>query len=283
MYSDQIKLKIEEEFGQKIVHSSMLAGGSIASSWKLELEKGESKVLKINPKKEMVLTETYGLKELAKSGEIKVPKVELSEGDWLVMEFIQSGQKNADFFQEFGRSLARMHRHESGSYGLEIDNFIGETPQLNTELRHSWVDFYFENRLHYQVNMALEKGAPHKLMDTFHAIETNVKELLKESQERPCLLHGDLWSGNYLVDSKQSPVLIDPAVYYGHREAELAMTRLFGGFDPEFYSAYQEEYPLQEGHKERVPLYELYHVLNHFNLFGGHYFDQSLELMGKYI
>lgn len=283
MYSEQIKTKIEQEFGQKVVHSSMLAGGSIASSWKLDLENGESKVLKINPKEEMVLAETFGLKELAKSGEMRVPKVEISEGDWLIMEFIQSGQKSSDFFQRFGRGLANLHRHESGSFGLEMDNFIGETAQLNTEHRHSWVDFYFENRLHYQVNLALEKGAPHKLMDTFHAIESNVKTLLKESKERPCLIHGDLWSGNYLVDSDQNPVLIDPAVYYGHREAELAMTKLFGGFDPEFYEAYQEEYPLQDRYKERLPLYELYHVLNHFNLFGGHYFDQSLELMGKYL
>jgi protein-ribulosamine 3-kinase len=283
MYPDHIKTQVQDHFGHKIQHSSMLAGGSIASSWRLDLENGLSYVLKINPKKEMVQAEADGLNELAKSGEVRIPEVCLYEGDWLVLEFIASGTKDPNFFSKFGRQLAKMHRHESGSFGFERDNFIGETPQLNTEHRHSWVDFFWENRLHYQVDLAMRKGAPHKLLDTFHSIESVAKEHLNQSLERPCLIHGDLWSGNFLVDSDQKPVLIDPAVYYGHRETELAMTKLFGGFDPNFYRAYEEEYPLQEGYQERLPLYELYHVLNHYNLFGGHYLDQSLELMGKYL
>ncbi len=283
MYSDQIRNIIEDELGSKISHSSMLGGGSIASTWKLESESGGSYVLKINPKREMVKAEAIGLKELSKSGEIRVPAVHLYKDDWLLMEFIDQGKKDADFFKSFGQQLARMHRYESGSYGFLDDNFIGETPQLNSEHSHSWPDFYCQNRLQFQVDLALSKGAPHKLLDTFHSAIGRMRELLEESQERPCLLHGDLWSGNFLVDADQQPVLIDPAVYYGHREAELAMTRLFGGFDSVFYEAYHEEYPLSDGHQERVALYELYHVLNHFNLFGGHYLDQSLELMAKYL
>jgi fructosamine-3-kinase len=282
MYPDHIKIQIQDHFSQNIQHSSMLSGGSIASSWKLDLENGLSYVLKINPIKKMVQAEVDGLNELAKSREVRTPKVCHYQSNWLVLEFIAPGRKNSDFFSEFGRKLAKMHRHESVSFGFESDNFIGQTPQLNSEHRHSWVDFFWENRLHYQVDLAIQKGASHKLLDTFHSIESIAKEHLNESLERPCLIHGDLWSGNILVDSNQNSVLIDPAVYYGHREAELAMTKLFGGFDPSFYKAYEEEYPLKDGHRERLPLYQFYHVLNHYNLFGGHYLDQSLKLMGKY-
>ncbi|TNF30490.1 MAG: fructosamine kinase [Deltaproteobacteria bacterium] len=282
MYSDQIRTTIETHLDEKIEHSSMLGGGSIASTWKLDGEKGRSFVLKINPNRAMVVAETQGLKELSKSGEIRVPKVFLYKDDWLLMEHISQGKKDEAFFTTFGAQLAKMHRHECGSYGFEEDNFIGETPQINLEHRHSWVDFFLQNRLVYQIERALSKGAPHKLKDNFLRALPTIRQLLEESTERPCLLHGDLWSGNYLVDKEQLPVLIDPAVYYGHREAELAMTRLFGGFDPSFYEAYEQEYPLQAGHQNRLPLYELYHVLNHYNLFGGHYLDQSLEILAKY-
>ncbi|MCO4792790.1 MAG: fructosamine kinase family protein [Bacteriovoracaceae bacterium] len=283
MYSKQIKTEIQEYLGHDIVHSSILSGGSIGSTLKLDMSDSRSYVLKINPKIEMVKSEVDGLNELRKTGEIKVPEIHLYKDNSILMEYIRPGSKSEHFFAKFGQALAKLHRHESGSFGWESDGFIGSTPQINTEFRHSWVDFYWQNRLVYQVELALLKGAPKKLKDRLVAMESNSRELLLESALRPCLIHGDLWSGNFLIDDSGEVVLIDPAVYYGHREAELAMTKLFGGFEDSFYTSYNDEYPLPPGFEDRLGLYELYHVLNHYNLFGGHYLDQSLDLMAKYI
>ncbi len=145
-----------------------------------------------------------------------------------------------------------------------------------------WPAFYLERRLRFQVELAAEKPGGEALTRLLYAAEPRIVSLLEAAIEPPSLLHGDLWGGNYLVDEHGDPVLIDPAVYYGHREADLAMTRLFGGFNRGFYEAYEEALPLAPGHGERLPLYQLYHVINHFNLFGGGYLDQAKRILERY-
>jgi fructosamine-3-kinase len=151
------------------------------------------------------------------------------------------------------------------------------------EEKNDWATFYFNKRLLYQYDLADKNGF---VDSTFKSLFLNLKSCLPEvldgSEEVPSLLHGDLWGGNFMVDSKGAPVLIDPAVYYGHREAEMAMTNLFGGFDPDFYEAYNTEWPLKPGYQQREAVYTLYHVLNHLNLFGSAYRSQTLALLKQY-
>ena len=167
------------------------------------------------------------------------------------------------------------------------DNFIGHTLQLNipnNEQATNWTKFYFENRLLYQFKLAESRGlSSASLKNAFKQIENKIEAIIKTNDTVPALLHGDLWSGNYLADKNGSPVILDPAVYYGHREADLAMTKVFGGFSPSFYEAYHETYPLADGHEYRENIYKLYHILNHLNLFGMGYHGQAISLLQIYL
>ncbi|MCD8262177.1 MAG: fructosamine kinase family protein [Bacteroides sp.] len=165
------------------------------------------------------------------------------------------------FFREFGKKMARLHRYTTERFGFYEDNFIGTTPQLNLpDSREAidWSEFYLNKRLNYQFRLALQNGyISSRLENEFSLFTERIRPLLEESAELPALLHGDLWNGNFLADEEGEVVLIDPAVYYEHREAELAMTLLFGGFSPEFYQAYQQEYPLHPAWQQRVHLYKM--------------------------
>jgi fructosamine-3-kinase len=145
-----------------------------------------------------------------------------------------------------------------------------------------WPGFFLQRRLRFQVRLAREKGHGSELERLLDRAESRIFELLGAAIEPPGLLHGDLWGGNFVVDDQGEACLIDPAVYYGHREADLAMTRLFGGFDTSFYQAYDEALPLAAGHEERLPVYQLYHVLNHLNIFGGGYYEHSRRILQRY-
>ena len=172
-----------------------------------------------------------------------------------------------------------MHKYPVGEqFGFPEDNFIGSTPQLNG-YRDAWCGFYLENRIDYQVEMSGDRS----ISESWRKLRGLVPELLEGTEEPPSLIHGDLWAGNVISGPEGQPVLIDPAAYYGHREMELGMTRLFGGFTEEFYSAYDVEYPLKPGWRGRMNLYILYHVLNHFNMFGGGYRSQAVGLMNSYL
>jgi fructosamine-3-kinase len=237
--------------------------------------------------------EAHGLNELAAAGAIRVPEVLVVSTDALVLEYIPQGGKPPGFDSEFGRSFSKLHRFQGRACGFFEDNFIGSTPQPNQPAGASWSnaddphgqlwpDFFIERRLRFQVNLAQQNGYGHELAALLDQAEARLRELLSAAPEPPTLLHGDLWGGNYLVDDQGRPCLIDPAVYYGHREADLAMTRLFGGFGESFYSAYEECHPLQEGHGERLRLYQLYHLLNHLNLFGRSYYGESHQILRYY-
>ena len=180
-----------------------------------------------------------------------------------------------------------MHRNSSESFGFYEDNFIGSNIQINIPEAgeaESWPDFYLNKRILFQYKLAEKNGySTDELKNVIHRIESKIHDILKGSEEPPALLHGDLWSGNYIVDESGTACLIDPAVYYGHREADLAMTRLFGGFSQEFYESYMDTFPLPDNHKERENIYKLYHALNHLNLFGNGYYNTSLALAKTYL
>ncbi|RZT96059.1 fructosamine-3-kinase [Ancylomarina subtilis] len=280
--------KVEDWAGQKVVSARPVGGGCISKSELLTFEKGSTCFIKTACSASDVFEkEAKGLQELKKAGCIRVPEVLFVDKDCLLLEQIHIGEQGSDFFSNFGRQLARLHQYGALRFGFPQDNYIGATPQINTCNKveaENWCDFYYNKRLLYQYKLAEEKGlAGEELKNGFILLENRIEEILEGSEEKPALLHGDLWSGNFLCDSQSKACLIDPAVYYGHREAELAMTRLFGGFHASFYSAYQKSYPLPQGYDYRQNIYMLYHVLNHLNLFGTSYYGQAVKLLWSYL
>jgi fructosamine-3-kinase len=223
----------------------------------------------------MFEAEAEGLRELARTGAIRVPKVEkvgIENGQaFISMERIErSHRESAD--AKLGEQLAQLHRATSTHFGWHRENTIGLTPQKN-DACDNWIVFFRERRLRYQLDLL---GIQTPLLD-------RLEPLFCGHDPQPSLLHGDLWGGNWFTASTGEPVIFDPACYYGDREADIAMTYLFGGFGSAFYAAYEAAWPLNEGHHRRRDLYNLYHVLNHANLFGGGYLRQARELIEKLI
>ena len=270
-----------------------LGGGCIADAAVAEFADGSRVFVKrAAGMPGMFECEAAGLRALGATGAIRVPRVLAVSSDALVLEMIEAAPRRRHFFENFGRRFAVLHRHRGKSCGFPLDNYIGATPQPNQPLAGPWEGageddgagwpaFFLERRLRFQVRLAAARGGD-ELVRLLDRAEQRIRELLGSAPEPPVILHGDLWGGNYIVDETGEACLIDPAVYYGNREADLAMTRLFGGFERSFYDAYNEELPLAPGHEERLPIYQLYHVLNHYNLFGGGYFDQSRRILRRY-
>ncbi len=277
--------KLEKILNEKIVSSSTLGGGSIANSFVIQTESGKKHFVKIYGNNRVILqNEANGLNELTKSKAIRIPKVIAVTDDFLLLEFIETGRRERGFSEIFGKQFAKMHRTTSDKFGFYENNFIGSTPQINLPEGNSWIDFFWENRLLYQFKLAEQNGHVNsEFRNLINELEKQLPSIFNGTEEKPTLLHGDLWSGNFMVDENSNPVLIDPAVYYGHREADLAMTKMFGGFDSKFYSAYNEEYPLPDDWEYRINLYMLYHVLNHLNLFGSGYYSQAISIIKKYV
>ena len=197
---------------------------------------------------------------------------------YLVLEYIEM-QSGGDW-AELGKGLAQMHRLEAPEFGYTLDNTIGSTRQSNLNRTTSWVEFFRDSRLKFQFNLAEQKGNKLKGVDQ---LLDKLEDLLGGNSPAPSLVHGDLWSGNASFDSEGRGVIFDPACYYGDREVDLAMTELFGGFSSEFYRAYNEEYPLAEGYERRKNLYNLYHIVNHLNLFGSSYKGQAEAIIQSYL
>ena len=284
-----IKHKIESVIDDKIDSQRSISGGCINDAKIITTNSGNSYFVKTNSnsEKDIFLKEANGLRELAKANVIRVPNVIYADVDFIIIENIIPQTKAKLFWENFGRDFARLHKFTSKFFGFYEDNYIGSTPQLNipSEIETvSWVDFYFNKRLLYQYKLAEKNGfASEELRKVFFQLESKISSILIDCHAKPSLLHGDLWSGNFITDETGYACLIDPAVYYGHREADLAMTKLFGGFDTRFYSAYDEEYPLVAGYEYRENIYKLYHVLNHLNLFGSGYYHQALSLIKYYL
>ena len=296
---EKIKARIEKKLNSKIKSISSLSGGCISDAFKVTTDNGSNFFLKYNSSasNDMFIKEANGLKELAKANAIRIPDVLSFDEDYILLEFITTGSRNLpaaklwqagkNFFEEFGCKFAEMHKYNLESYGFYEDNYIGSNPQKNipdAKEKNDWVRFYFNKRILFQLELAEKLGnSTDALRKGISKLEDKIEDIIGNSKEKPSLLHGDLWSGNYMVDENGNAVLIDPAVYYGHREADLGMTKLFGGFSSEFYRAYNETFPLEDGYDYRENIYKLYHVLNHLNLFGGGYYSQALSLIKFYI
>jgi fructosamine-3-kinase len=270
-----------------------IGGGCIADARVATFEDGTRVFVKCAAgAPEMFRREAEGLRALAAAKAIRVPQVLAVDEQALVLEMIRQAPKKRGFAEAFGQNFAMLHRHRGKACGFPHDNFIGSTRQLNQPLDgpwdqaaddgSTWPEFFMERRLRFQVRLAASGGHGNELEHLLDRAEARIIELLSAAIEVPAILHGDLWSGNFIVDDRGEACLIDPAVYYGHREADLAMTRLFGGFEPAFYNAYAEAWPLAPGHEDRLPIYQLYHILNHLNLFGGGYFGQSKRILQHY-
>ena len=276
-------LLVEHALKKNVTSVMPLGGGSISTAMKATLSDGEIVFVKVSPQQtDMFPKEANGLRELAKADAVRIPAVIFADEKILVLEFLppSSPPNRKLFFEEFGRQFAALHRCTSSSFGFFEDNYIGSTPQQNLPLSSSWKEFYYTRRLQYQFLLAEENGYVNaELRRCFDALGRRMEELVPDDGEPPALLHGDLWAGNFLCMEGARPAIIDPAVYYGHHEADLAMTLLFGGFGDSFYSAYAEAYPLNPGWQRRMELYKLYHLFNHLNLFGEGYYGQVLRTM----
>lgn len=276
---------IERALGRGIVCKRTLSGGDINEAFELVLDDGERVFAKCNDRADprMFDAEARGLSWLRSARALRVPDVLAvsmatssgapSDECFLVLSWLTGAAPASDFDERLGTGLAALHRSGAAMFGLDHDNFIGRLPQENTPCP-TWAEFYRERRLAPQ--LALARRAGHLdagLERRFEELLGRLEELVGP-REPPARLHGDLWGGNLLSDEHGDPALIDPAAYGGHREIDLAMMRLFGGFGTRVFEAYAEAHPLAAGHRERVPLYQLYPLLVHLNTFGAGYLRQ---------
>lgn len=275
-----------------------VGGGSIHATQRLEVTGRGSFFVKWSSaeRSDMLACEAAGLEALGAVQTVAVARpVAFAESPpFLLLDWIETGSKSRNTMAAFGRDFALMHRRSARRavadrvpssplrFGFAHDNYIGASPQPN-RFTDDWALFFRDQRLGHQLELLRQSGQLDDESErAFERLLARVDSLLAEPDEPPCVLHGDLWSGNYLVDEGSEAVLIDPAAYYGRREADLAMTRLFGGFDRRFYAAYQEVWPLEPGSEERLRIYELYHLMNHWNLFGSGYRGACLEIARRF-
>ena len=278
MIPDSLRDTLEDRLDVTIDSVAAVGGGCIANACRVEtdgapffLKYGDADVARTFP------GEAAGLEALdAADSPLSVPSVrETAPPDddrpgFLVMEWINAGREGRRFWERFGEGLAKLHQHANDQYGFNQDNYIGQSPQPN-EWMDEWPAFFRSQRLEPQVQMARERGRWQTDWNRpLEALYRRLPELLPETPE-PSVLHGDLWKGNFMVTAVGEPAIIDPATYYGHREADLAMTELFGGFQDQFYEAYRSAWPLEPGYETRRDIYNLYHLINHLNLFGTGY------------
>jgi fructosamine-3-kinase len=261
-----------------------VSGGSINQASCIS-DGRQSYFVKLNSANQVIMfeAEAFGLQDLAASGSIRVPRPicwgTTKNNSYIVLEWIDLGRGTPSSWVELGRQLAHLHRgtHSKG-FGWDRNNTIGSTPQLNPWTQ-DWADFFIEHRIGYQIQLAQRRGASFAQTDRLLRAIAN----LLSHRPVPSLVHGDLWSGNAGFSTISEPVIFDPAVYWGDREVDIAMTELFGKFPQGFYTGYRDEWPLDEGYELRKRVYNLYHILNHFNLFGGSYYAQAEQMMAQII
>jgi len=260
-----------------------IGGGCINQAVRLKGE-GRDFFVKFNAAKfaEMFVAEAEGLRELAATRTVRVPEPVCwgVAGDmaYLVLDYLE--MRSTGNAAAFGKQLATLHRTTQAQFGWHRDNTIGATVQINTPCA-DWISFWRERRLGFQLALARSNGGGRELQRLGETLMIELQGFFDGYRPQPSLLHGDLWSGNhgYLADG--AAVIFDPAVYYGDREADLAMTELFGGYGAEFYAGYRDAWPVDEGYATRKTLYNLYHIINHFNLFGGGYERQALDMLRR--
>jgi fructosamine-3-kinase len=280
---------LEESLGKpvQVLDTTFTSGGCINNTLKLKTAQGDF-FLKWQSgiPEDMFQKEAQGLKILAEAKAIKIPEVisygKLDGKYYLLMEHIESASPESRYWKNFGTALAEMHlSNSSDKYGLDHDNYIGKLPQPN-DFNNSWIEFFIEQRLEFQLKLAVQNRlVDSRFVNRYRSFYEKLPNLLPIDQ--PALLHGDMWSGNVMVGPDGKVCLIDPAVYFGHREIELAFTQMFGGFDNVFYSAYHEVYPLQPGFADRVSIYNIYPHMVHVNLFGTSYLSGVESVLRRYL
>ena len=260
-------------------------GGSINDCYRWQTDTGPIFVKCCDASRGWILeAEADGLGRLARAKAVRVPSVRAAgtaaRQAFLALEWLELRSMDESAERRLGQALACQHRVTADAYGLELDNAIGATAQPNGPMA-DWPAFWRERRLGVQLELAARNGYGGRLQERGLALMDRLGEFFRDYRPAPSLLHGDLWAGNRGMRADGVPVVFDPAVYFGDREAELAMTRLFGGFGADFYAAYAADWPLDAGATSRRDLYNLYHVLNHLNLFGGGYRAQAEAMVDR--
>jgi protein-ribulosamine 3-kinase len=286
----EVRSAVEDALGAPIGRARPVSGGDINEAFAVVLRDGRSAFIKTNQAAppSMFPAEARGLSWLAAAQALRIPHVLAVSPDrsetpaFLALEYLEPGPPGPGFDEAFGRGLASLHRAGAPCFGLDHDNFIGRLPQSNTSAA-TWAAFYRDRRLGAQLALAERTGrATQRMRVGFEKLFARLDDLVG-AEEPPSRLHGDLWGGNLHVSSTGEPCLVDPAVYGGHREIDLAMMRLFGGFSTRTFSAYAECHPLAAGHEDRVALYQLYPLMVHVNLFGGSYGASVERALGRYV
>ena len=284
--TDELQNHIEKELDERIIKFSILSGGDISNAYKVNTAIN-SFFIKCNASPnalDMFEKEALGLNLIRQTNTIKTPDV-ISYGSfnghaYLILEHIESKSASSNDFQRFGEQLAKLHICTSKNFGLNTDNFIGRLQQTNS-FKNDWLGFYTDERLIPQLSLSKRKGL---LSERECPSTQEIKNRLYVPFEgiRASLLHGDLWGGNYLISKDGTPYLIDPAVYYGHNEVDIAMSKLFGGFGKAFYEAYHAIIPEDEHTNVRMEIYQLYYLLIHLNMFGSSYYRAVKRILNRY-
>ena len=267
----------------EVSSNQSISGGCISSAFMIT-NGTEKYFVKLNQhnKADMFKAEFQGLNELYKSHTIHVPQpvcTGVTENQcYLVLEFLEIGSASHVGHQTLGQKLATMHQATHDQFGFDINNTIGSVPQINVA-SSDWAEFWKNQRLGFQLDYAQQTGQGGRIIEHGRQLCESLEHFFTDYTPDASLLHGDLWSGNYAFLKNGEPVIFDPATYYGDRETDIAMTELFGGFSPEFYAEYNQCYPLDAGYKTRKTLYNLYHILNHMNIFGGGYRTQAEHMI----
>jgi protein-ribulosamine 3-kinase len=264
-----------------------VSGGSINAVYQLIINNTEHFCCKVNSATkfpDMFESESASLSLISSTGIIRVPRIvlctKINTSQVLVMEWIQPATRTSSFWQNFGKQLSLLHLKKGSHFGLDHNNYMGALPQSN-ETAADWSEFFYHRRIHPQVKLAFENHLiTIKQATLFEKLPMQLPALFPDAEPR--LLHGDLWSGNFLCDAGQNPVLIDPAVYYGHPAIDLAMTNLFGGFDKTFYDSYNYYNPLPANYLRQWDCCNLYPLLIHLNLFGRSYLNDILSVISRY-
>lgn len=289
MLPQDVTDRVETHLGTTVREALSVGGGCIANATRIRTDNGDFFVKwSRDEAADAFPAEAAGLAAMRDSGSsLIIPEPLMAErgtadaAGVLLLNWIETGGRGSRFWERFGEGLAEMHRYTAGHFGFDIDNFIGRLPQDNT-WEASWTDFFRSRRIEPQVELARRRGRWNASWNSaLEHLMDRLPELLPADPE-PSILHGDLWSGNFMVDVNGDPVLIDPASYHGHREADLAMTELFGGFERRFYEAYHGGWPLSPGYHERREIFNLYHLLNHLNHFGGGYAGSVASILKKF-
>jgi fructosamine-3-kinase len=262
-----------------------IGGGCINRGYRMS-GAGRSYFVKLNsaPRAPMFQAELEGLAAIAATGTLRVPQPVCvgrdADHSWLALEYVELARADTGSMATLGEQLAALHRCSAARFGWHRDNTIGATPQHN-QWCTDWVEFWRERRLGFQLRLAADNGHRGALQRRGERLLQRVQDFFGHERPAPSLLHGDLWAGNAACTGDGEPLVFDPACYHGDREADLAMTELFGGFAPAFYAAYRNAWPLPDGYALRRELYNLYHVLNHLNLFGGGYGAQAERIIDR--